>query len=102
MNHLETPNKINLKAHLAFLALVPIDKSGKDIIQTSFKCDIWGFHGGEDSSQGNLGCDAVVVRYQMKSEDESSYVVWIVGILPQHYTAPQAVKPRPKSFKWNL
>jgi len=29
---------------------------------TDFKCEIWGFHGGEDSSRVLLGCDTTTLN----------------------------------------
>jgi hypothetical protein len=114
-------------------------------IKTSRWYEILGFHGGDVSSRGPLGCDAVwcygrssmlppslpwrLKQYRplvfqvevfwvvtpcsiavenpyclhLHPEDGGSMDLWIVGILPQHYTASQPRKPRLEvtgTFRW--
>jgi len=61
-------------------------------------CEIWGFHGTEDSSQGLLGLWCCVVLGQDTNLPVGSNKVFQnVGIIPQHYTASQPRRPQLES-----
>jgi hypothetical protein len=73
----------------------------------TFICEIWGYHSGEDSGRGLLGCDVVSRWGRIRKFRRNILTPWIWKQqgppkrwypIPQHYTTLQPGRPGLESF----